>query len=122
MTETNKRENELLKHIIKYCDRIKQSINRFGDSFETFQNDDDYYQSVSMSIYQIAELTNHLTAEFKMNNPDIKWNDIKGMRNRFAHKYLAMDEEIIWSTAKEDVPKLATVCKEYIGDFALEEA
>ena len=34
----------------------------------------------------------------------MNWNVIKGMRNHFAHGYFSMDYQIIFDTAKKDIP------------------
>ena len=38
---------------------------------------------------------------------EINWNDIRGMRNRFAHGYFDMDYSIIFGTAIKDIPQIS---------------
>ena len=60
-----------------------------------------------MEIQQIGELAKDLSSEFISETTDeIPWNQIKGMRNRFAHGYGKMDFEKIYNTAIKDIPKL----------------
>lgn len=44
------RDTAILYRIIKYCNRIERSIERFGDSLEVFKSDVDYRNSVCMNI------------------------------------------------------------------------
>ncbi len=37
------------------------------------------------------------------------------MRNRIAHGYKSLDEQIIWRTAVESVPELAQAIRDAIG-------
>ena len=102
---------ERIKHIKRYCEDITGSINRFGDSFDTFSNDIDFYNSISMSIMQIGELSSGLSDEFKTSTREkIPWGLIKGMRNHFAHGYATMEKSDIWETATKDIPNLLQFC------------
>jgi uncharacterized protein with HEPN domain len=110
MAELSKHDRNILQHIQEYCILLEKSIARFGNSFDTFISDRDYYQSVAMSVYQMSELTNSLTTEFKMNSRNIPWKEIRGMRNIIAHSYDNLDDKIIWKTAIVDSPTLKEFC------------
>ena len=100
-----------IKHIKRYCEDISATIIRFGNSFDAFQQDTDFYNSISMSIMQIGELSVGLSSEFQdATRTQIPWGLIKGMRNRFAHSYATMDRSDIWETAAADIPNLLQFC------------
>ena len=100
-----------IKRLKTYCEDIAKTINRFGKDFNSFSNDTDYQNSISMSIMQIGELSNGLSDEFKENTRDkIQWEPIRAMRNMFAHGYGSMDIEVIWETAINDIPVLLEFC------------
>ncbi len=99
------RDISVLKHMLKYCNEIEKTINRFGNDIKKFKNDGDYKDSLSMKIFQIGELANHLTDEYLEETKNkINWNVIRGMRNRFAHGYGKMDSTKIFYTGIEDIP------------------
>ena len=110
----DKRDVTILKHMLKYCNEIEKTINRFGNEIENFKKDNDYKDSLSMKIFQIGELVNHLTDEYlEMTKNEINWNAIRGMRNRFAHGYGKMDSDKIFYTAIDDIPVIkAFILKE----------
>jgi uncharacterized protein with HEPN domain len=85
--DSNQRNIEILKKIVEYCDRIDATKARYGNSFETLENDYDYISSTAMSILQIGELTTRLTTGFKKKYGGVPWQDIKAMRNIAAHHY-----------------------------------
>lgn len=69
--------------------------------------DRDYFNSVSMSIMQIGELSAGLSTEFKEQpKRQVQWGPVKAMRNMFAHGYASMDAEVIWEAATRDIPAL----------------
>ena len=99
------RNISILKHMLKYCEEINKTLNRFGTDIEIFKKDSDYRDSISMKIFQIGELDNHLTDEYlEETKNEINWNAIRGMRNRFAYGYGKMDLNKIFYTATEDIP------------------
>lgn len=117
----DKGDMERIKHMKQYCDDIAAAINRFGDSFEAFSIDTDFYNSISMSIMQIGELSGGLSDGFKETTREqMPWGLIKGMRNHFAHGYATMDKSDIWETATKDIPNLLRFCERVIEKNALE--
>lgn len=115
------RDVSVLKHIIKYCDDIEATIDRFGRDFNIFEKDVDYKNSVSMSTMQIGELTTHLSDEFKQNtSSEIPWNLIKAMRNHYAHGYYFMNNKEIFDTATTDIVGLKMKCLKLLEELSCE--
>lgn len=101
---------QILKHVIRYCEKIESTVRRFGEDFDTFLNDPDYRDSVGMNLLQIGELAGKLSAEYVASSGQ-NWRAIKNMRNMFAHDYGSMDVERIWDTAIADIPILKAACQ-----------
>ena len=113
----NKRDMQILLHIKSYCEDIARSIQRFGEEYEVFASDIDYFNSVSMSIMQIGELSSILSDSFREDtNDELQWNLMRGMRNMYAHEYKKMDKSIIWETATKDIPNLLRFCERVTDD------
>ena len=106
-----------IKHIRDYCIAIRDTVKRYGDSFDIYSADVDYQRSVSFSILQIGELSANLSAEFKQSTADrIQWGPMKAMRNLVAHNYGKMDQSIIWETATVDIPALLRFCDDQLAE------
>ena len=98
-------------HILTHCDDIESFLNRFGRDFHTFEEDRAYFNAVSMCIFQVGELANGLSEDFRQKtSKEIPWRMIRGMRNVLAHSYGEIDEEVIWETANNDIPLLRDFC------------
>ena len=109
------RDLQRIQHIANYCEDIARTIQRFGKSQESFFNDLDYRNSISMSIMQIGALSIGLSDEFKDSTQDqMQWGLIRGMRNMFAHTYAMMDKAIVWDVATKDIPGLLRFCQEIL--------
>lgn len=105
-----------IQHIRDYCTAIAQTIERYGKSFEIYNQDPDYQRSVSFSILQIGELSGGLSPEFRKETVNrIQWGPMKAMRNLVAHNYGKMDQAIIWETATVDIPALLQFCEEQLN-------
>lgn len=42
-------------------------------------------------------------------HPDVPWRLIKGMRNRIAHNYWTIDDDVVWTVVNEHAPMLRQV-------------
>lgn len=109
------RNAEVLKHMVKYCRQIEETVLRFQKDFEVFSKDYVYQNAVALCVLQIGELTTKLTDDFKQTYIGMPWNQIKAMRNIVAHNYGSIDAEILWETIENDVPKLKEYCLEIIN-------
>ncbi|MCL2852656.1 MAG: DUF86 domain-containing protein [Defluviitaleaceae bacterium] len=113
----NKRDIHRIMDIKLYCEEAGATIERFGKDFNIFKNDRDFLKSVSMSVYQIGEMSIRLSGEFKDSTKEkIPWNAMRAMRNLFAHEYSDMRKENIWDVAIKELPKLLLFCDEVIEE------
>lgn len=95
-----------LEHIVVYCHQIEQTVDRFGNSAETFQKDPIYRNAAALCILQIGELVGKLTDEFREQHPAVPWRQIKAMRNIVAHSYGTVDPETTWEIITDEIPQL----------------
>ena len=115
------RNYDLIRHILRYCKSIKDSIARFGDDVMVFKKDVDYRNSVCMSILQIGELSNHLSQDYIQNNTVIPWKQIIGLRNICAHAYSTVDYEEIFDIAHNDIDELSRFCVSQLQENTFKE-
>lgn len=109
------RDKIQLLRINELCEAIEGTIARFGDDLAVFCNDSDYQNSVCMSLFQIGEVSNALSDEFKeATEREMEWHKIRGIRNVFAHDYGSVNMEIIWTTCKKNIPDLKAFCQRFI--------
>jgi uncharacterized protein with HEPN domain len=92
-----------------YLEDIKNSIEKIEGyvteiDFEKFSKDEKTIDAVIRNLEIIGEAVNNLPEEIKSQNPEIPWKEAVGMRNKVAHEYFGVDDEILWKTVTEDLP------------------
>ena len=106
MRELSDRDKDNLAAILDYCDRIISIVERFGSSFEQFNQDEDYRDAVLLNVFQIGEATHRLSNDCKEIINTVPWHEIYGTRNVIAHGYVKVKNEIIWEIVEKGVPLL----------------
>jgi len=115
--DRNKRDISLFKKIEKFCEEIDETHKNFGNTLNNFNENKDYFKSVTMSLLQIGELANHLSKEFKEKYNDIPYSLIVGLRNIVAHGYGSLDQKNVWDISQEYVPLLQARCHEILSEI-----
>ncbi len=66
-------------------------------------------QAVVMSLIIVGEAATKLMdqyPEFVALHPSVPWRSMRGMRNRIAHGYFEIDQQIVWETLVTSLPDL----------------
>lgn len=99
---------------IDYVQHIEEEINNIFDftrnlELSDFLEDLKTQKACIMSITIIGEASTKLINEypnFIIDNPNIPWKSIRGMRNNLIHGYFNIDIKSVWETIKDDILKL----------------
>jgi len=107
-----------LKSVIAYCNDAERQFNRFGESFDAFTGDRDYYYALSMVLYQISELITTIRTPVVQERikEELPWREIKAFRNVLAHGYGTVNDRLLWMTATEDLPKVKSLCESLLAE------
>ena len=75
-----------------YLKDIQESIRKIakyvrGVSFEKFSDDEGKIDAVVRNLTIIGEAVKNIPLETRAKNPDVAWQEIKGMRNKVVHEY-----------------------------------
>ena len=108
------KENGLLLGIIKHCDKINEKMN--GLTREKFDQDEDILQIICFNIMQIGELAKNFDKTFVDKYSNVRWRQIKGMRDKVAHGYGSIDKDRVWNTALNDINPLLDYCQKILSE------
>lgn len=90
---------ESSKIIVSYLDQ---------KTIEDFLEDIQLQDSVIRRLEIIGEATARISVDTQNLYPSIPWREMKGMRNLLIHEYDEIDTELVWKTAKDDIPALVS--------------
>lgn len=77
-----------------------------GHTREDLDTDRLLLYAVVRAIEVLGEAASKVSADARVEAPDVPWRDIVAMRNRLIHAYSAIDPETVWKAACEDIPLL----------------
>ena len=101
------RTDELFVYdILECCEKIEQYLT--GVTKENFFENPMLQDAVVRNIEIIGEASKSLSSEFRERSPEVEWRDIIRMRDKMVHHYFKLDLDVVWQTATQDVPQLAT--------------
>ena len=63
--------------------------------------------ALARAIEIVGEAAARLSQELRADCPNIPWAAMIGMRNRLAHAYFDLDNNVLWTTATVSLPELA---------------
>ena len=104
-----RREELYLQDIVEATESIKKFLADIG--YASFQESDLVRSAVLQKLTMIGEAAARISKEFQSRHPDVEWADIIAFRNIAVHAYFAVDWDIVWTTATEDV----LVLEEQVG-------
>lgn len=100
---------DYLSKMYELCADIGEFVQEMA--IDEFLRDKRTQNAVAMSLIALGEVANTLYQKdptFIQSNPDIAWKYMRGMRNVIAHGYFSLDLEVVYHTATQSIPTLAT--------------
>jgi uncharacterized protein with HEPN domain len=96
-----------LRDILESIDQINEFIGEM--TFEAYQLDEKTKAAVERKMQILTEAVIRLEIEDAGAYPGIDWKGYRGMGNFLRHAYDRVSDEIVWNTAKDDLPLLRSI-------------
>lgn len=93
-----------LGHILESINDIEKYLE--GVSEVQFSRYNQIQDAVVRRLEIIGEATKNLPESFTVRYPEVRWQEIAGMRDKLTHHYFGINMGIVWDTVKKDLPKL----------------
>ncbi|MDA0738029.1 MAG: DUF86 domain-containing protein [Nitrospirae bacterium] len=112
---TGKREFlDYLADILEASQNISQFIS--GMTWSQFSRDQKTMYAVVRAFEIIGEAAKKIPPSVKKRHANVPWKLMAGMRDKLIHEYFGVNYQVLWKTAKEDIPPvqplIAKVLKE----------
>jgi len=98
-------DNQYLLDITEAADRILEYIS--GVEREDFLAHNMMKAAVVREIEIIGEAANRISQPLKDAHPEVPWKDLAQLRNFYIHVYDRVKYEMVWTTAKNKIPRIA---------------
>ncbi|MDI6757249.1 MAG: DUF86 domain-containing protein [Endomicrobiia bacterium] len=113
------RVKDYLNDIVECCEKIEKYTS--GISFDEYRNDSKTIDGVERNIIKIGDAVERIPKEFQEKTGKIPWKDMRDIRIKLTHHYPDIKDEIVWETAKKDIPDLKCRIKEFVSEVAREQ-
>ena len=84
----------------------KVAAKTTGVRREEFDGDENLRLALAHLLQTLGEAARRVSHEFQGAHPEIPWSGIVGMRHKVVHDYMDVDEDVVWKTSVEEVPRL----------------
>ena len=106
------RDKGRLEHIVEAIAHVKEFV---GESeFEDFRHDKLRLYATIYNVQIVGEAVYKLSADFKGTHQEVPWRLIEKMRHILVHDYFQINDDILWSVIKDDLPELEKHVTEYL--------
>lgn len=93
-----------LDDMIDFAERVLAYTQGFDQ--RTFETSGITYDATLRNLELIGEAATRVPESVRARIADIPWRMIIATRNRLIHGYLGIDNDIVWSIVREEVPVL----------------
>lgn len=75
---------------------------------QAFSEDSLRRDATLRNLELLGEAATRIPAEIRLRCNQIPWRQMIATRNRLIHAYLGIDDDVIWSIVRDDLPSLLT--------------
>jgi uncharacterized protein len=96
-----------------------EAIQQYTDrGREAFDHDPAVRDAIVYQIVVVGEAAKAVVAAdpaIEQEFPEIEWSLLSRMRDKVTHQYWAVDADVVWATAKRDMPAIRAALKRALG-------
>ena len=104
--QPDERDAAYLWDMLQACEEVESMLEDFD--LAAFLHNRMLLRAIERDVELIGEAARRLSQAFRDANPGIPWRMVIGQRNILAHEYGRIDHELLYHTASDDIPQLAT--------------
>lgn len=111
---SNRSDRDFLSDIREAILRITSYVG--GMSSDTFMDDIKTQDAVVRNLEIIGEATKNLSEQLCIENPEIPWRSMAGVRDRLIHHYFGVNLDIVWQIVTAELPLVAMLLDKIIEE------
>ncbi len=106
-------DRELFKHIFDEIEFLENEASGIDES--RFLADDKTKRAFARSIEIIGEAVKNLSTMLVVQNTQIQWRNIAGMRDKLIHGYFSVNYKLVWDVVKNIIPEFKKQLQEIVN-------
>ncbi len=111
-------ERDFIQYIYDMLESTNKGISFIkGFTLSNFREDDKTQFALIRAIEIIGEASKKVPKNIKNEYPEIPWREISGMRDKLTHDYFGVNVDVVWNTAKKDLPTIKKLLKKIIKEL-----
>ena len=87
-----------------------------GISFAEFWANQEKRDAVALRLSVLGEAAHKIDKTFEKVLPGVPFKNIRGLRNRIAHDYGAVDFKIVWEVTQKEIVPLIAIIETYFSE------
>jgi len=99
-----KSDKAYLSHILDAISDLERFMKDVSKD-EFLENTEKQY-AVFRALEIIGEAAKNVSGEVKAKNPEVRWRNIAGMRDKLIHEYFGVNLNLVWETIQVYIPEL----------------
>ena len=106
--------------ILEAVEKIKIYANGYSDAKMLFEAEDQMpYNGICHLLLAVGEESKKIEITLKETQSFISWDEIAGLRNRIAHDYRGIDNDIVFQIVKHELDTLQKACEKMLQQLDL---
>jgi uncharacterized protein with HEPN domain len=111
-------QRDYIQYLFDMLESTKKGIGFIkGYSLSKFKKDEKTQFAVIRAIEIVGEASKKIPKRITNNYNEIPWREISGMRDKLIHDYFGVNAEVVWKTAKEDLPALEKLLSRILNNI-----
>jgi uncharacterized protein with HEPN domain len=87
-----------------------------GLDYAAFLTNHMVYDATLRNLELMGEAAKRVPPEIRERLSDVPWRAVIGFRDRLAHGYDALDDEVIWQAVRDGVPRVLAAARRALAD------
>jgi uncharacterized protein with HEPN domain len=101
-------------HMLDLSRKVAAKVG--GANRQQFDADENLRLALAHLLQTIGEAARRVSRSFQDAHPEIPWSGIVGMRHKVVHDYMDVDEDVVWRTSVEEIPRLVDALAPLVTD------
>ena len=93
-----------VRDMLVACEKVMSYTE--GMDQPAFVADERTYDATLRNLELIGEAATRIPDSVRESHEEIPWRRMIGTRNRIIHGYLGIDDDVVWSIIRDDIPEL----------------